>query len=46
MKISKIRSVLYKSAKILGDVDAARKGRIWQRLYNRGIGKIFSRFFK
>lgn len=46
MKISKVRTILYKTAKYLGDIDAVRKGRIGQRLWNRGIGKIFSRFFK
>lgn len=46
MKISKIRSILYKSAKILGDIDAVKKGRIGPRLYNRFLGKFFSRFFK
>lgn len=46
MKISKIRSILYKSAKILGDIDAVKKGRIGERLFNRLLGKFFSRFFK
>lgn len=46
MNISKIRTLLYRTARILGDVDAARKGRLGQRLWNRGIGKITSRFFR
>lgn len=46
MNISKIRTFLYSSAKILGDVDAVRKGRVKQRLRNRIIGKLTSRLFK
>lgn len=46
MKISKIRSILYTTAKYLGDIDAVRKGRVKERLWNRLIGKITSRFLK
>lgn len=46
MNITKIRSILYKAAKILGDIDAVRKGRIKQRFYNRIIGKLTTRFFR
>jgi hypothetical protein len=42
--ISKIRKSLYGSAKLLGDVDAVKKGKIAQRIKNRVIGKITSRF--
>jgi hypothetical protein len=41
--ISKIRKSLYGSAKLLGDVDAVKKGKA-QRIKNRIIGKITSRF--
>ncbi|GIN62770.1 hypothetical protein J27TS8_27630 [Robertmurraya siralis] len=47
MSISKIRSILYKAAKILGDVNAVRKGRIKQRIKNRVVGKfVGKRIFK
>lgn len=46
MKISKIRSILYTLAKYLGDVDAAKKGKLPQRLANRAIGRFTSRFFR
>lgn len=46
MSISKVRSFLYKTAQILGDVDAVRKGRIGTRIYNRIIGKLTSRLFR
>lgn len=50
MNISKFRRFLYQLNKILGDIDAARKGRVKQRIYNRIIGKmnsrIMTRFFK
>jgi hypothetical protein len=44
--LNKIRSALYGSAKILGDVNAVKKGKIKQRIKNRIIGKITSRFIK
>ena len=46
MNISKVRTILYKTAKYLGDADAVRKGTIGKRLWNRMIGKFFSRFFR
>lgn len=46
MTIGKIRTVLYKLAKILGDVNAVKRGRIKQRVRNRAVGKITGRFFK
>ena len=46
MNISNIRRALYGAARFLGDVDAVRKGRIGQRIYNRIIGKFMTRFFK
>ena len=41
--IGKTRSTLYKSAKILGDINAARKGTIGRRLTHRITGKISAR---
>jgi hypothetical protein len=47
MSISKIRSILYKAAKILGDVNAVKNGRIKQRIKNRIVGKyVGKRIFK
>lgn len=46
MNISKIRSILYQAARILGDVDAVRKGRVKERIGNRLIGAITSRLFR
>jgi len=37
--INKIRSVLYIVAKILGDINAVRKGKIGQRIARRIVGK-------
>jgi hypothetical protein len=38
--ISLIRSILYGSAKALGDVDAVRKGRVGKRIKSRILGRI------
>lgn len=50
MSISKIRSLLYKLERLLGDVDAVRKGRIRQRIKNRMktkiVGKLLRKFIK
>lgn len=47
MSISKIRSILYKVAKVLGDVQAVKNGKIKQRVKNRVVGKYASkRIFK
>ncbi|MDB3951057.1 hypothetical protein N9403_05420 [Gammaproteobacteria bacterium] len=43
MKISKIRSVLYKTAKYLGDADSVHKKRVGKRIVNRVAGKITGR---
>lgn len=40
MSIGKIRSGLYFTAKLLGDVNAVRKGRVKERLTNRALGKL------
>lgn len=37
--INKIRSILYKIARILGDINAIRRGKIMQRIKNRIVGK-------
>ena len=44
MKIPKIRSILYTTAKVLGDIDAVRKGRVKERIARRITGKGSGRF--
>ncbi|MBT2581244.1 hypothetical protein [Planococcus sp. ISL-109] len=41
--INKFRSMLYAIAKILGDVQAVRKGKIGKRILRRGAGRITGR---
>ena len=41
--IGKIRSFLYISAKILGDINAVKKNKIGSRVTNRLTGKVSSR---
>lgn len=41
-----LRSFLYNFAKLLGDINAIKKGTIGKRLYNRAIGKATSKLFK
>lgn len=41
-----MRSLLYTIAKLLGDLNAIKRGRISERLFNRGLGKVFGRFFR
>tara|TARA_B100000003_G_C10665314_1_gene264791 strand:- start:227 stop:385 length:159 start_codon:yes stop_codon:yes gene_type:complete len=43
MKISKLRSFLYKTAKYLGDFDSIGKKRVGKRVANRVAGKITGR---
>ena len=46
MSISKTRSVLYKVAKVLGDIDAVKKGKVGKRAKNRIIGKLTGKMLK
>ena len=53
MKIHKIRSVLYKTAKLLGDVQAVSSGspkkvakRAGRRVAGKGTGKMLRKLFK
>jgi len=39
MAIGKIRKVLYETAKVLGDVNAVKKGTIGKRVVSRATGK-------
>lgn len=43
MNIPKVRTVLYKTARILGDVSAVKNGTIGKRIARRAIGKASSR---
>ncbi|MFC4712936.1 hypothetical protein [Planococcus dechangensis] len=38
--INKVRSILYTIARVLGDIQAVRTGRIGQRILRRGAGRI------
>lgn len=40
------RSFLYWLARVLGDINAARKGRIGQRMARRAAGKMTGRLFR
>lgn len=46
MSISKTRSALYKTARILGDVDAVKKGIVGKRVKNRVLGKLTGKLLK
>jgi len=41
-----MRSLLYFLAKLLGDVNAVRKGRIGRRVGRRAAGKVSGRLFR
>lgn len=44
MSLNKVRQVLYKVNVVLGDVQAVKKGRIKERLWNRFVGRISNKF--
>lgn len=46
MSISKIRSLLYKSSRILGDVQAAKNGTIGKRVVRRAAGRATNKLLK
>lgn len=43
MTIGKVRSWLYFFTKILGDVNAVKRGRVRQRIQNRLVGRTTAR---
>ncbi len=43
---SKVRKVLYDTAKVLGDIDAIKKGKMGKRIKNRIAGKIVGKILK
>lgn len=46
MILSKVRSALYKSAKILGDVNAAKNGTLGKRIARRATGKATNKLLR
>ena len=46
MSISKTRGILYFLARILGDVQAVKKGKVGKRIARRAAGKMTGRGFK
>ncbi len=46
MSINKTRSALYRIARILGDVQAVKKGRVGRRVARRVTGRATSRFLR
>lgn len=46
MSISKIRSLLYKSSRILGDIQAAKNGTLGKRVARRAAGKATGKLFR
>lgn len=46
MSISKIRSLFYKSARVLGDVQAVKNGTIGKRVARRAAGRATSKLMK
>lgn len=40
-----LRGMLYKAAKVLGDAQAVKTGRIGQRYANRSIASFVNRFY-
>lgn len=46
MSISKIRSILYFLARILGDINAVRRGRIVERVARRATGRVTGKFLQ
>lgn len=46
LNINKVRSALYKSARILGDFNAAKNGTLGKRMARRATGKVTSNIFR
>ncbi|MBM7631081.1 hypothetical protein [Geomicrobium sediminis] len=43
MSLNKTRNKLYKAARILGDVNAVKKGRVGRRVARRAAGRVTGR---
>lgn len=46
MSIGKARTILYLIAKILGDINAVKRGRVKDRIWNRIVGKLTGRLMR
>lgn len=46
MSINKFRSLLYSLAKILGDVNAVKKGKVGRRIGRRAAGKVTGKMMR
>ncbi|MEC0385418.1 hypothetical protein ABEV77_18665 [Bacillus subtilis] len=46
MSISKIRSLFYKSARVLGDVQAAKNGTLGKRVARRAAGRATNKLLR
>jgi hypothetical protein len=46
MSINSIRNILYKTAKILGDINAVQKGKIGERIVRRAAGRASGRLLQ
>jgi len=46
MNINLIRSILYKTAKFLGDINAIQKGKIGERIVKRTVGRTSGRLLQ
>lgn len=46
MSLSKIRSLLYRTARLLGDVNAVRRGTVGKRIVRRAAGRGTSRILR
>lgn len=46
MSVPKLRSTLYRSARILGDYQAVRTGRVGKRVERRVLGRLFGQILR
>jgi hypothetical protein len=44
--IAQTRSALYRSARVLGDIQAIKAGRVGARIRRRIVGRLLSRFVR
>lgn len=46
MSVARTRSLMYRSARLMGDYQAVRRGRVPQRIYNRLLGRVLGAVFR
>jgi len=46
MSINKTRGLIYKLAKLLGDISAISKGKVTKRINRRAVGKATGKLFR